>query len=108
MFVEIPARRFAVALQGRPLVIWVRRVAANSDSLGHGKIDAIIDLAEILGLGRTVIFLIAEIPAWHTQHHQPAIAILFPQRLQGFILGCKTAQRGGIHQQDGLAGEICQ
>src|SRR5215468_2157347 len=108
VLVEVPARQLERALESRPFVERVRVGAPHLRLGGERKRGAEMLVrrpGDLIGAAR---LLPAEIVRRHADDQEAAVAKARPQFLQSGILRREPTARGGVDDQDRLAGVLDQ
>ena len=106
ILVEVPSRNFAGAFECSPSVERMRGRALDLGLGGEGKAHAIFAMSGLVDLGGAAGFLPAEVVRRHADDQETAVAVARPQLLQAAELRSVAALRGGVDDQDRLAG-VC-
>jgi len=86
----------------------MRAIAVDLDLGGHRKTHRVVERAETADARFVLGFLVAELVARKSQHHQSGLAVVAPQLFQPGVLRGESAARGDVDDQQHVAGEIGQ
>ena len=108
VFVEVPARNILRPCLRRPFVERMRVRAFDHGLRRNREGDAVLVLRGLGDLASAARFLPAEIVGGNADDRQAATVKFGPQFLQAGILRRESAKRGGIDDQQRVAGKLGQ
>src|SRR5438093_1624019 len=106
VFVKIPARRFQRALGRGPFVEGMRIRPPHLRLRGERKTDVVFATRSPDDFLGAAGLLAAEVVRGNRDDHKTTLAITRPQLLQTSVLGRIATQRGGVDDENGLAGVV--
>src|SRR5262245_2903232 len=106
--VKMPTWGLQRRLGSGPFVEWVRAWPFDLGLGSQWEGDAVLGMSGLGNFGGAARLLAAEVVRRYAHDHQPASVIAGPKLLQPGILRGVAAKRGGIDDQDRLAGVVRQ